>query len=347
MKMNWCDKLISALAGVILLAVGVLCASVVIVPDRVAFISVSLGLWESIALCALAVVLVLCGIYVFCFVFPHKPDGKFVSQSLEQGELLISMTAMEAMVRKCVDMHGDLSVTDLDLKDSRSGVVIRLCVDLASGVSIPLTADTLQRQIKQYVQECSGVSVKEVTVYVSGTPLLVSGVKNEFEVEVPCLPGTEEKHDDEDEKQPAHSKLFHIEDPQVLYNIDNTHSDESSAANSESEQQASELSPDAEQSEEAAAASEGASYSNSAAEGEATGNAITPEAEAADTNTENAETETEAEALESSESSEACSESTAEEENSYNNTETTDSDNAAADAVNSAAADEEEKPYEG
>lgn len=220
MKLNWCDKLISALAGIILIAVGILCACEVFVPERLAFITVTLGLWESVALGALAAVLVLCGIYVFCFIFPHKPDGKFVSQSLEQGELLISTTAMEAMVRKCVNLHGDLNVTHLDLKDTRSGMIIRLCVDLVGGISIPLTADTLQRQIKQYVQECSGVSVREVIVYVSGTPLLIPGARNEFEVEMPCLPGAEGKHIDEEEKQPAHSKLFHIDNPKELYNLE-------------------------------------------------------------------------------------------------------------------------------
>ena len=52
------------------------------------------------------------------------------------------------------------------LENSRDGLVIKLRIGLASGVSIPLVVSALQKQIKQYVTACSGVDVREVKVQV-------------------------------------------------------------------------------------------------------------------------------------------------------------------------------------
>ena len=49
---------------------------------------------------------------------------------------------------------------------SRDGLVIKLRIGLANGVSIPLVVSALQKQIKQYITACTGVDVREVKVQV-------------------------------------------------------------------------------------------------------------------------------------------------------------------------------------
>ncbi len=170
MTLKMTDRIISALSGLILLVLGLagLAFAIGFVPAQVdmSAIQASLLFWQRVAIAAAAVVLALMGIHGISLLFRSGKEKGFIMQHTENGDLSISMHAMESMVKKVVDTHGELRATNTRIHSMRDGVSVSMHIQLASGVNIPLTVNALQKQIKQYITSCSGVDVKEVRVMV-------------------------------------------------------------------------------------------------------------------------------------------------------------------------------------
>lgn len=167
MKIRVLDRILVFFAGIVLLftGAGVIAERFFDVP---VFDTLADMLFESLTVVIVAAaVLVLLGVYCVCMMFRrYKGKRGFVVQRTEGGELSISIKAIENLVQKCIDKHEELHVMSTGLENSRDGLVIKLRIGLASGVSIPLVVSALQKQIKQYVTACSGVDVREVKVQV-------------------------------------------------------------------------------------------------------------------------------------------------------------------------------------
>ena len=177
MKIRIADRILVALAGLILLLLAVILLDQTLLPMGVTAwlqqLATPVSTQPSHALYITAViacvaVLALLGLYCLGMLFRHQKKSKrgFVMQQTECGELSISVRAIEGLVQKCVDRHEEIHVMSTSLDTTRDGLVIRLRIGLAGGVNIPLAVAALQKQIKQYVTSCSGVDVKEVKVQV-------------------------------------------------------------------------------------------------------------------------------------------------------------------------------------
>ena len=172
MKIRILDRILVAIAGLLVLAgCAALTAQLFFNKNVVAWAGrlladESLRIWLIVAL-ALLVVL---GVYCVLILFRHRSrHDKFVMQKTENGELSISLKAMESMVQKCLDPHKELNVQSVRLENQKGGLLIRIRGTVAGGVSIPLTVDALQQQIKQYVTACSGVEVKDIRVQIESS----------------------------------------------------------------------------------------------------------------------------------------------------------------------------------
>lgn len=95
-----------------------------------------------------------------------EPKQKFVMQKAEDGRIGISRKSIEGLVRTCVQKHDRIANAEIKVRDTRHGLVIRLDVEQAAGMNIPLAVGMLQKQIRQYVMACTGVDVHEVRVMV-------------------------------------------------------------------------------------------------------------------------------------------------------------------------------------
>ena len=219
MKIRILDRILVAAAGLLMLAgCAALAAQLFFGKDVIGRISKVLTgeqyrIWLIIAL-ALLVVL---GLYCILLLFRHRGHkDKFVMQKTENGELSISLKAMESMVQKCLDPHKELTVQTVRLENQKGGLLIRIRGTVAGGVSIPLTVDALQQQIKQYVTACSGVEVKDIRVQIES-----SGPETKdslFAIEAPtarALPGgtnaKEEKAKEEHAEEPAQMTQEEVE----------------------------------------------------------------------------------------------------------------------------------------
>ena len=174
MKIRVLDRILVAIAGVVLLAICAgLVAQVFFHTDVVRFISEQVNMDSRlfrIAAAAIAVLLLLIGIYCFLMLFRHRSKrDKFILQKMESGDLAISLNALETMVSKCMEQHSEIVTENIRLENQRDGLIIKIRGKVAGGISIPLTVDTLQKQIKQYVTACSGVEVKGIRVQIESS----------------------------------------------------------------------------------------------------------------------------------------------------------------------------------
>ena len=171
-KLRFWDRIWSALMGVLcfVLAASLVLYAIGLMPIQqiksILSMLTAAGWQRWVILGVSVLILVLLGLRGIGMLFRRRRDKGFVIQRTEFGDMSISMKAMENMVKKCVDSHGELTVNNTKIYLVRNGVSVDLKITLASGVNIPLTVNALQKQIKQYITSCSGVDVHEVRVKV-------------------------------------------------------------------------------------------------------------------------------------------------------------------------------------
>lgn len=111
----------------------------------------------------------------------------FVMQKSENGVIGVSVKSIEGLVQTCVRQHEVIAGAEVSVVERRDGIVILLSIREAAGVNIPLAVGALQKQIKQYVTDCTGVDVREVRVLVDNTD--ADAPESPYAVKGPVVPG--------------------------------------------------------------------------------------------------------------------------------------------------------------
>ena len=121
-------------------------------------------------LAGVAVVMTLFALRLLNITLPKKKkhSSSFAIQHNENGLVRISVKALEALVQRCLSQHPEIKVVSSSLFSDEESVRVDVHVALQSDISMPLAIDSLQKQIKRYLEACSGVKVKEVRVFVDG-----------------------------------------------------------------------------------------------------------------------------------------------------------------------------------
>ena len=165
MKLKFYDRLVLFFGALLTIAAG---AALGVAGLQIAgAISESLSPGLRIACIGVGSLTVLFGLYVLAF--PQKLRAErqgFVVQRTDNGELRISIKAIEGLVQKCIDMHDEIEVVSQRIRNTRDGVTVDLNIALANNISIPLAVAALQKQIKQYLSASSGIEITEVRVTV-------------------------------------------------------------------------------------------------------------------------------------------------------------------------------------
>ena len=209
MKLRIIDRILIALTGLILLALGawiVLDVTGVVMPvsEALAWLLNVQSLQMGLGVAALCLALALLGAFDVGVLFRRR-KGKhgFIAQKAENGEIAISVQSIETLVFKCAQKHGEIQLQSVDVDEARGGLIIKLRASLASGMNIPLAVGTLQKQIKQYVAACSGVDVYEVRVRVDST----DQATDDSPYEVPEAPAALPVEQPETEPIPAEAAM--------------------------------------------------------------------------------------------------------------------------------------------
>ena len=130
MKQTLTDRLLTGLAGLILLTLGLglFVYGVGVFPFELnlTFFQGPFTFWQHVLMVAVALVLLLLGLRGVARVFRSNKEKGFILQRTEYGDLNISMNAMENMVKKCVDMNDELKVTQTKILHTRDGVIVSI-----------------------------------------------------------------------------------------------------------------------------------------------------------------------------------------------------------------------------
>lgn len=174
MKIRVLDRILVAIAGLLMIgACAGLVGQVFFGKDVIGFATKQLNsesVMAKVIIGICAALLLVLGIYCLLMLFRHRRKrDKFILQKMETGELAISLDTLETMVKKCLDQHSEIKTETIRLENQREGLLIQIRGIIAGGISIPLTVDTLQKQIKQYVTACSGVEVKGIRIQVESS----------------------------------------------------------------------------------------------------------------------------------------------------------------------------------
>lgn len=130
-----------------------------------------MSLRARITIIVIAVVLVLLALLLLGAMIPakRKRSSNFAIQRNENGMVRISLKAIETLVQKCLNQHAELKVVTSSLYSDEESIRVDVHIMLQSDISMPLAISALQKQIKKYLEACSGVMVQEVRVFVDGT----------------------------------------------------------------------------------------------------------------------------------------------------------------------------------
>lgn len=131
----------------------------------------NMSMKTRIVLIAAAVVLALFALLLIGITLParKKRSSSFAYQQNENGMVRISLKALESLVHRCLNQHPELKVVSSSLFSDEESVRVDVHITLLSDISMPLAVSALQKQIKRYLEACTGVNVEEVRVYVDGT----------------------------------------------------------------------------------------------------------------------------------------------------------------------------------
>ena len=175
MNKNMLTRVLAALGGVALWVMGLCALAETFFHVQVtARLGQMLGAGTPLAVLAtllLAIALCACGVCCLMMLSPKRAAKRtgFVMQRSENGAIGVSVKSIEGLVQTCVKQHEVIASAAVSVLERRDGIVILLDIQEAAGVSIPLAVSALQKQIKQYVTDCTGVDVREVRVLVENT----------------------------------------------------------------------------------------------------------------------------------------------------------------------------------
>lgn len=90
------------------------------------------------------------------------------STSAGNGEVRISMQALDSLVKQAIAGHED-EVADIKTKIINHDDSISVCVDMAlkCGTHIPNVTTVLQNSVKNFIEEFSGIAVRDVSIMIS------------------------------------------------------------------------------------------------------------------------------------------------------------------------------------
>lgn len=155
-------------------------------------------------LAAAAAVCVLLAMMLFSAILParKKRSSNYAIQRNENGMVRISLKALETLVQKCLNQHAELKVVTSSIYSDEESVRIDIHIAMESDISMPLAISALQKQIKKYLEACSGVMVQEVRIFVESTmPANESTASSAYALPVSILGAEAEALPEADEPQ--------------------------------------------------------------------------------------------------------------------------------------------------
>ncbi|MEG1500510.1 MAG: alkaline shock response membrane anchor protein AmaP [Clostridiales bacterium] len=114
-----------------------------------------------------AFLIILGSVSVFLAVHRKATPSLAKINSCENGQVNISLNAIETLVQKTALSVDGIKEVKSKLKTTPEGVAIYLYITVPDNINIPVIASDLQNQVKENLQNMSGLNVLEVKVLVN------------------------------------------------------------------------------------------------------------------------------------------------------------------------------------
>lgn len=177
MKLRWYDRILVALSGLVLIALGVCvilaAGGVIDLPAPLAFDSWLGDGWQWMPLVFLAgALIVVWGLWLFIRPFRRgsEPGGRYyVLKGKDDGDVKISVHAIDHLVQKSIGAYGQVAGSKVKIGGKEDAMQITLHLTVRSDVNIPMLVDDVREDIVSSLEQSAGVHVEHVSVYVDAT----------------------------------------------------------------------------------------------------------------------------------------------------------------------------------
>jgi len=174
--MNFFERLLLAVTGILGVFFAAALGVIAYYGDRLGLtlgdyrLTLKAGVWPAVVLGVIALIALVWGLKLLSLAFKREPrrDRSSVSvQNTENGSVRISVDAMDTLVKQAI-AH-DEGVVDIktSIINHEDSISVSIDMTLASDVHIPNVTMMMQRTIKNFIEEFSGIAVREVTIMVS------------------------------------------------------------------------------------------------------------------------------------------------------------------------------------
>ncbi len=106
-----------------------------------------------------------------------KPTSTLL-KATELGTIRVSVNTLDTLAQKAVRVFNEVKDVKSLIVPEPDGVRIQLKVTIMPDVNMPELTQSLQQKVKEYVENVSGITVKEVRIYVDN---LSTGQRNRVE----------------------------------------------------------------------------------------------------------------------------------------------------------------------
>ena len=180
MKLRWYDRVLVSLGGLMLAGLGILVmlaaggvVGVFGLPDWLALDRWMGDGWQWMPLIFIAgLLLTVWGVYLFLRplrAYGGAQDRYFSMGDAENGEMTISVQALDHLVHKCVDARPEILSAQVQIAGREDSIEVTLRMVLRADVRIPRLVEQVQAQVRQHLQDCAGVRVESVRIIVEST----------------------------------------------------------------------------------------------------------------------------------------------------------------------------------
>ena len=164
MKIKTADRVLLILF--MILSVGLLCIALNIVPLSY-FEDLFSGLQYTWPVLVLSLVLLAASLRLLFAGFSRKQPVSTVLKTTDLGMIRVSVITLDTLTQKAVRSFQEVrEVRSAVFPEPDGGVRIRLKVTILPDVPMPELTQNIQGKVKEYVEELSGIAVKEVQVYI-------------------------------------------------------------------------------------------------------------------------------------------------------------------------------------
>jgi len=177
MKMNFFERLLLALTGLlgvlVAAALGVVAYAGNQLQIRLGDYTLTMynhGVLAVLLVGVIALIVLLWGLKLLALAFKREPriDRSSVSvQHTEDGSVRISVAAMDTLVKQAIAHDEGVVDVKTSIINHEDSISVSIDMTLASDVHIPNVTMMMQRSIKNFIEEFSGIAVREVTIMVS------------------------------------------------------------------------------------------------------------------------------------------------------------------------------------